>query len=227
MSALRRPHATGALAAIAVVGIVLFVVGVGGGPSAKAGRRSPTASWAPLPLVNLTGLMALPGTQAPPLTLTDQRAQRISVATLRGHVVVVEPMDPECTDVCPIVSQEFIDAARDLGSRASRVVFVAINVNQFHERVADVMRFSHEHRLDQLAHWHFLTGTTTQLRRAWRQYGIAIEPNPTGDVIHSDVMYFLDRQGHERWLAAPNHDKALIPQWGAAIARISEHLLGT
>jgi cytochrome oxidase Cu insertion factor (SCO1/SenC/PrrC family) len=38
-------------------------------------------------------------------------------------------LDPRCVDICPLVSQEYIDAYRGLGRDASRAVFVAINVN--------------------------------------------------------------------------------------------------
>ena len=48
----------------------------------------------------------------------------------------------------------------------------------------------------------------------------------TGDVTHSDAMYFIDRRGLARWVAAPEYDRATIPQWGAAIADIASHLLG-
>ena len=47
----------------------------------------------------------------------------------RGKVVVLEFMDPHCTDIYPIVSQEFIDAYHDLGRAAGDVVFAAVNVN--------------------------------------------------------------------------------------------------
>ena len=61
---------------------------------------------------------------------------------LRGKVVVLEFMDPHCVDICPIVSQEFVDAYHDLGPLAAKVVFVAVNVNQYHATVADIAAFS-------------------------------------------------------------------------------------
>ena len=41
-------------------------------------------------------------------------------ANRRGHAVVLEFMDPHCTDVCPLVSAEFIDAYHDLGGAAGQ-----------------------------------------------------------------------------------------------------------
>ena len=96
---------------------------------------------------DLMTLSPVPVTSAPGFTLTDQTGHTLSLASLRGKVVVLEFMDPHCTDICPIVSQEFITAYGDLGRLASRVVFIAVNVNQYHLRVADVAAFSREQRL--------------------------------------------------------------------------------
>lgn len=54
----------------------------------------------------------------------------VSLASLRGRIVVFESMDSECTLERPIASQEFVEAAHDLGKRSGEVVFVGVNVNQ-------------------------------------------------------------------------------------------------
>ena len=74
----------------------------------------------PTSLANLMSLSALPRTPAPGFTLTDQQGHRVTLASLRGKVVVLQFMDPHCTDICPLVSQEFVDAYHDLGGRPAR-----------------------------------------------------------------------------------------------------------
>src|SRR5260370_13675415 len=64
----------------------------------------------PTSLANLMQLSPIPGVRAPGFTLTDQRGHTMSLASLRGKVVVLEFMDPHCTAISPIVSQQFIDA---------------------------------------------------------------------------------------------------------------------
>src|SRR5260370_82027 len=54
-------------------------------------------------LANLMQLSPVPGALAPGFTLTDQRGHTMSLASLRGKAVVLEFMDPHCTDICPIV----------------------------------------------------------------------------------------------------------------------------
>src|SRR6516164_7367531 len=137
-------------------------------------------------LANLMQLSPLPGVRAPGFTLTDQAGHTMSLASLRGRVVVLEFMDPHCTDICPIVSQEFIDAYRDLGRLASRVVFIAVNVNQYHLRVADVAAFSREQQLTRIPAWHFLTGPYPSLRTVWQAYDVAVQaPSPNADIVHT------------------------------------------
>jgi cytochrome oxidase Cu insertion factor (SCO1/SenC/PrrC family) len=186
-------------------------------------------------LANRMQLSPVPVTSAPGFTLTDQGGHAMSLASLRGRVVVLEFMDPHCTDICPIVSQEFLDAYRDLGATAPRVVFVAVNVNRYHLRVADVAAFSGEQRLTQIPAWHFLTGSYPSLRAVWRAYQIQVDaPGPDADVIHSSQMYFIDPQGRERFLADPMVDHAAsgssylpanqLASWGRGIALVACHL---
>src|ERR1019366_5665924 len=65
----------------------------------------------------------------------------MSLSSLQGKTVVLEFTDPHCVDICPIVSQEFVDAYHDLGTPCSGVVFAAGNGNRArrakHELVAE------------------------------------------------------------------------------------------
>lgn len=187
-------------------------------------------------LSDLMQLSPVPVRGAPGFTLTDQGGHAVSLAGLRGKVVVLEFMDPHCTDICPIVSQEFIDAYRDLGASAARVVFVAVNVNRYHLRVADVAAFSSEQRLTQVPSWHFLTGSYPSLAAVWQDYEITVDaPGPDADVVHSSQMYFIDPQGQERFVADPMVDHTAsgssylpagqLASWGQGIALVARQLV--
>ena len=185
---------------------------------------------------DLMQLSSVPTALAPGFTLTDQAGRALSLASFRGRVVVMEFMDPHCTDICPIVSEEFIDAYRALGSRASQVVFVAVNVNQYHLQVADVAAFSSEQRLTTIPTWHFMTGPYQSLRTVWQAYNVEVEaPGPNADIVHSSVMYFIDPTGQERYLASPmvDHTKGgssfmpanQLAAWGQGIAQVARQLI--
>jgi len=184
---------------------------------------------------NLMQLSPIPGVRAPDFRLTDQHGHTVTLASLRGKIVVLEFMDPHCTDICPIVSQEFAGAYHLLGAQANKVVFAAINVNQYHATVQDMAAYSAAQRLNTIPDWHFLTGPLPALRTAWRDYNVEVEaPNPNADIIHTSVVYFIDAKGAERFIASPmvNHTangKAYLPlaqlsDWATGIARLADDM---
>ena len=188
---------------------------------------------------NFMGLAPAGDARAPDISLSDQTGQTVSLSRLeqQGKVVVLEFMDSHCTDICPIISDEFRVAAQQLGGNASRVAFVAVNVNPFHASRSDMASFTHDHGLDEVAGWHFLTGPVPQLQQVWKEYDIAVQaPDPNADVVHSDNMYFIDSTGHERYIALPTDDHtangtaylptAQVKQWGVDIATVAGSLLG-
>ena len=158
-------------------------------------------------------------TAAPGFTLSDQDGQVLPLSAFRGKVVVLEFMDPHCTDICPIVSAEFTDAYRDLGRQASQVVFAAGNVNQYHHAVADVTAYSRAHQLTSIPSWHFFTGPVPRLRAVWNAYNIAVQaPGPDANIVHSSAVYFIDPGGPgavPRLPAGrPHHVRGLLPARG-------------
>jgi len=186
-------------------------------------------------IVNLMQLSPVPHRAAPDFTFTDQHGKTLSLHSLRGKNVVLNFMDPHCTDICPIVSQELIDANHLLGPLAKKTVFLAINVNQYNRSVANVAQFSNEHRLSSIPSWHFLTGSFSSLQASWFNYGIAVyAPSRSADVQHSSVTYFINTRGQEEYLAAPQVDHTKkgvsylpavkLKAWGQGIAQVVKDL---
>jgi protein SCO1 len=186
--------------------------------------------------VTLMRLSSAPAGTAPGFTLTDQHDRRLSLAGFRGKAVVLEFMDSRCTDICPLVSQEFIDAYRDLGSAQDRVVFMAVNVNQRYNQVTDVLAYSRAHQLTAIPDWHFLTGPAAVLRAVWREYDIAVTADRRTDALaHTPTVYFITPGGTERYTATPVADgtggAAYLPSgqisgWGQGIAQVAKATLG-
>lgn len=227
------------LAAAAVAVSMVAVTRAGSGQASESQQLRPTGIPASVTdsQASLMQLTPLPVKAAPDFTLTDQDGRTLSLSSLRGKVVVLEFMDPHCTDICPIVSQEFVDAYHDLGREAGKVVFAAVNVNQYYAKVSDTMAFSREQRLITIPSWHFFTGTVPQLRAVWRGYDVTVEaPSPNADIVHTSAVYFIDPSGHERFLASPQDDHtssgaaylppAQLTEWGQGIAQMARLLAG-
>ena len=191
----------------------------------------------PTALADQMGLSPTPNRPAPGFKLVDQSGRTFALSSFRGRAVVLEFMDSHCVDICPIVSTEFVDAYRNLGSLASKVVFVAINVNPNYRTTSDVLSFTTEHNLSIIPDWHFLTGSLDALQAVWKHFGIeVIVPKPRGDVIHTSILFFIDRWGHERFVASPmvehsSSGKAYLPSasiasWGHGIELVARQLAG-
>ena len=217
------------VAAVAAVGVIA-VLHKGSSTTGESASQTRT---------DFMGLSPAGGIPAPDLSMSDQTGRTVSLSGLeqQGRVVVLEFMDSHCTDICPIISQEFKYAHEQLGADSSKVAFVAVNVNPFHAGVADVSGFTDEQGLNTVPEWHFLTADVDQLKQAWRAYGVAVQaPSADVDVIHSDYMYFIDSAGHERFIASPNEDHTpagasylpigQVREWGADIASVARQLIG-
>ncbi len=236
----QRSRATVVVAmVVAVVAAASFAVAAVHLRNRSTASSEPRASGLPAtvstPLATLMALSPVPDRPAPAFSLTDQSGRNYSLAAFRGRSVVLEFMDPHCTDICPIISQEFVDAYKDLGADRSHVVFVAVNVNPYHLEVADVAAFTAAHSLNTIPTWHFLTGPVGSLAAVWKSYGVQVDaPNPTADVIHSSFVYFIDPAGHERYLGSPQDDHTAkgtaylpadqIAAWGRGIALVVQSL---
>src|SRR6202042_247266 len=95
--------------------------------------------------------------------LTDQDGRQVSLAGLRGKVVLLTFLDPVCTSDCPLVAQQFRAADRMLGSRARNVALVAIVANPLYRSPDYTRAFDRQELLTRVPNWYFLTGSLAQL----------------------------------------------------------------
>jgi cytochrome oxidase Cu insertion factor (SCO1/SenC/PrrC family) len=136
---------------------------------------------------------------APAFSLTSQAGRQVSLASLRGKVVLLTFLDPVCTSDCPTIAQEFRVADQILGRSAASVEMVAIVANPLYRSLAYTRAFDTQELLSRVPNWLFLTGTLPQLQQAWKEYAIAAQILPAGGMIaHSDVAYVIDASGHTR-----------------------------
>ncbi len=234
----RRVVITLSLAAAILIGVNVYAAVVIAGQ--RNGTNLPRPSGIPAnvstSLANLMALSPLSGA-APGFTLTDQDGHTMSLASLHGKVVVLEFMDPHCTDICPIVSQEFVDANRSLGPLASKVVFAAVNVNQYFNSVHAMSLYSTAHQLGSIRSWHFFTGPVPALRKVWRDYNVQVEaPSRNADIEHTSAIYFIGADGTERYLTSPMVDHTSdggsylppgqVESWAHGIALLARDMAG-
>jgi protein SCO1 len=156
--------------------------------------------------------------------LVNQRGQAVSLAGLRGKVVVLAPFLTLCQDECPLVTGAFISLQRDLSAAglADRVVFVEATVDPGRDTVARLAAYEKEFGAD----WDLWTGTPADIAAFWKPFGVEYQVVPeaqpakidwytgqplTYDVQHTDGYVLINPSGRERFVdaSAPNQKGAL------------------
>ena len=182
------------------------------------------------------GAVHLPAGPAPPIILTDQNSQPVTLDQLRGKVVVVTFFAADCADACPVLAADIIRANADLGTNRSRVAFLTVNTDPLRTAADPLPVAIDSTGLPQLGSWHFLGGSLPALNAVWQNYGVSIKVSPaSGIVAHNNVMYFVDPNGRLRIRATPVADESAngtfslppssVSRSGAGIAAYATSLL--
>jgi cytochrome oxidase Cu insertion factor (SCO1/SenC/PrrC family) len=179
-------------AAVAAVGVIL----VGAAPMAFASTDR-TAD--PITAQAIAGASAVIDTPAQNFTLTSQAGRQVSLASLRGKVVLLTFLDPVCTSDCPIIAQEMRAADTLLGARAGGTELVAVVANPVYTSTEFTAAFDRQEGLNQLPNWLYLTGSLAALQKVWADYGVTVENLPAGTMsAHNDLAYVIDAAGRVR-----------------------------
>jgi cytochrome oxidase Cu insertion factor (SCO1/SenC/PrrC family) len=194
-AALRRSAATlgfGSIVSIAAIGVVIL----GTAPLAEA-QATPGAS--DILALALDGPDAPVDTPAPGFTLTDQDGRQVTLASLRGKVVLLTFLDPVCVTDCPLIAQEFRQAGQLLAADKSRVELVAVDVNPLYYQTAYTQAFDKQEGLSGVSNWLYLTASPARLRQVYHAWGVPAETLPAGAMLgHSDLAFVVDQSGELR-----------------------------
>jgi cytochrome oxidase Cu insertion factor (SCO1/SenC/PrrC family) len=171
----------------------LAVVLIGVAPMAAA-AANPTAD--PILAEAISGYSPPLDVPATGFSLTNTQGRTVTLASLRGKVVLMTFLDPVCTTDCPVMAQEFKAAGTLLGAQDSKVELVAIAANPTYYGIQFTRAFSQQEGLSDVANWQYLTGTITQLRGIWNQYAVDVENLPAGGMAaHNDLAFVIDPSG--------------------------------
>jgi cytochrome oxidase Cu insertion factor (SCO1/SenC/PrrC family) len=195
-AALRRSAAAASIQSVAAVGAVGVII-LGAAPMAAA-QANPVADTILAQAIN--GSSAPVNYPAPAFSLTDQHGRHVTLASLRGKVILLTFLDDTCSVDCPLIAQEFRQAGQLLAADSRRVELVAVNYNPLYTQVSYIQAFDRQEGMVGVANWLYLTGTLAQLQQVWRRYGVPqAEVLPAGSMIgHGDYAFVIDQAGHLR-----------------------------
>lgn len=203
-----KPLTWVALCGVAAVAATAFAAWILTAP------RSSTPAAAAVPSGLAADIVIPPKLQAAPdFTLTDQSGQSVSLSAFKGRVVAITFLDSHCQQLCPIEGDQLAQTQRALDAKSPMTLLI-VSVAPTTDTPDSERAFAAKHHWS--GDWHWLNGDANQLASIWKAYSIAVQNAPT-DVLHSSVLYLVDRNGYERagWAAGlqPNllaHDVRLL-----------------
>jgi protein SCO1 len=178
------------LAGLVVAIVVVLVTGAGGSGSSSV-RTADTG------IAHKSSQFFGPtmpaGLRAANFSLTDQSGRRVTLASERGHVVVLTFIHSLCKDACPFMTEQIKGALNLLPGRGRDVPTIGVTVEPGQDTVSNRDAFLRTHGMT--GRMHFLNGPRAELTRVWKAYGI----QPVhGKIDHSTFVLLIDKRGYER-----------------------------
>jgi cytochrome oxidase Cu insertion factor (SCO1/SenC/PrrC family) len=176
-----------------VVGILYRTIGQSATPTGAVPLSDgPAAKWA-------AGAL-----RAPEFNLLDQNGAPVSLASLRGHSVLVTFIDPLCRNYCPIEAQRLNNVVRAF-PQGSKPTIVAVSVNIYGNAHATLMQDARKWKL--VPEWRWATGRPATLSRVWNAYHVEVLAQTktvagvtVHTIAHTEGAYLIDAKGYQRAL---------------------------
>ncbi len=130
---------------------------------------------------------------APAFRLRDQTGATMSLASLRGHTVLLTFLDSVCKRECPVEGRVLAGVQRSL--HGTQAVTSVVSVDPWSDTGRTATTFAT--KSGWTGPWYWLLGSARRLAPVWRAYSVGVR-REQGDVAHSTVLYLIDPHGYLR-----------------------------
>ncbi len=131
-------------------------------------------------------------------TLTDQNGKPFRFASARGKLVLVTFIFTACPDVCPLLTAHFAAIQRALEEKKIRDYrLISITTDPERDSAAALKEYAGRYKAD-FQSWSFLTGSRAELAKVWKEFGVHVVKNESGQVQHTTFTTLIDRRGRRR-----------------------------
>jgi protein SCO1/2 len=141
-----------------------------------------------------------------PFTLVDDTGAQVSEADLKGKPTVMYFGYTFCPEVCPTTLTDLVQWMQMIGRDADRLNYVFVTVDPEH----DTQKVMHDYVSAFDPRIRGLTGTSEQIAKVTKEYGVYYKRIPTSDggyvMDHSAILYLIDSKGKFAGLIA-NQEK--------------------
>lgn len=124
----------------------------------------------------------------------NQKGVRTNLASLRGSPRIVVMLFTRCDTACPLIVEDLKDIVRDVDEKRRINIDVSIfSLDSFRETPESLSTFSVKRKLP--SHWGLFTSNADAVAELAASLGVRYKRLPSGDFIHSNVVYFLNSNG--------------------------------
>lgn len=147
------------------------------------------AEAAPLPVIR----------PAPPFALTTQDDKPLTLAELRGKVVLVSFVFTTCNGTCPATTARLRGVAAELERQQllDKVQLISITLDPQRDTPQALRRYRELYDI-QGEHWKFLTGPAADVAKVTSAWGMWAKPARNGQLDHPSRVFLLDQRGRIR-----------------------------
>ncbi|HTW20092.1 MAG TPA: SCO family protein [Mycobacteriales bacterium] len=201
-----RTRLAGPIIALAVTGALL---------AGCAGTTSSGRIPAPSARIGAQADGALP-TDLATMPLTEANGTTTTLAAFRGKAVMIADFMTLCTDICPLISANTAATARALAAQGaqSQTALLEITLDPHRDTLHRLRAYQKLYGAEP-SNWILLRASPPDTHRLWHYFGVydrrVKEGTPadtdwltgkplTYDIVHSDDLIYLDREGRERYV---------------------------
>jgi len=149
---------------------------------------------------------------APDFDLVDQGGGRLTLADLRGKLVVLDFVYTSCQGPCPLLTSAHVTLQRSLPPELrARTRFVSISLDPVRDTPMTLRAYGLARGAD-LTGWSFLTGPADAVAAVVKAYGVGSVRRPDGQIDHLVATFLIDGEGQiaQRFIGLEHEPEELL-----------------
>ncbi len=124
----------------------------------------------------------------------NQKGERAKLASLRGSPRIVVMLFTRCDTACPLIVEDLKEIVKDVDAKRTAKIDVSIfSLDSSRETPNSLLAFSVKRNLP--SHWGLFTSSADAVAELAASLGVRYKRLPSGDFIHSNIIYFLNSNG--------------------------------
>lgn len=124
-------------------------------------------------------------------TWKNQKNESVKLSALQGKPRLLVMLFTKCETACPLIVEDTKQIMRELDSKKIDVSFFSFD--SFRETPETLLDFAKKRKLP--ADWTLFTADANAVAELAAALGIRYKRLPSGDFIHSNVIFFLNKDG--------------------------------